>query len=968
MNNRKYYTSKLFILIMLVMCQCLSGLAVAKSVFPQPSELKPDITFWTRVYTEITTGQGFIHDNARLGVVYEKIDIKGLSAKQRKRKIKAAKDKYIKILNQLATGKRSNLSAEARRVLKMWPSGTKKKEFKVAKGRVRFQLGQADKFKEGLARSGRWKPYILKTLRDMNLPAEIYSLPQVESSFNHKAYSRVGAAGMWQFMRSTGRRFMRVDHVVDERLDPFISTVAAARLLQQNHKTTGAWPLAITAYNHGAAGMRRAARQVGSKDIVKVVRRYRSRTFKFASRNFYVAFLAAVNIHKNPEKYFGKINYDAPEQNIRYKLPGYIPAQKLASSVGISVKQMKLLNPALRPNVWSGNKFVPKGYQLRVPSVDHRKKLVAALSGKQKVALKKRQKPDVTYRVRRGDSLSTIAKRFKVSVRDLMAFNNLRKSNYIRVGQVLRLPQKGGHKAPPREIRYGQYTVRAGDTISLVAQNFGVSVESLMALNGLTDKNMLVAGQTLRVKGKPVKRSAENPQNYEVRAGDTLSEIADKFNIPEKTLMALNGLTNRNKLVPNQVLRLTAAANTNGDSDPNEVAATTTRASRDLTTYTVKKGDSLISIANSYNISLAELLAVNDVRRRDVLRIGYALKVPKHLPASKQKRKPQEYTVRKGDTLSVIAQTFGLAQSDLMAINGLTTKNVIVPGQVLRLTKISDTQAPALDYLTYKVKKGDSLISIANQHYVSLQELLAVNDVRKRNVLRIGQTLKVPKIEAAKSTEKQPEIDVAGQSDNEPAITVTTAEAVSPEQAPALDEAEAVVAESQGMESDEEAEHDSAAGVTAVASHQPLLAADPNDYAVSDDNKIIVLAGETLGHYADWLQIKTNDLRRLNRMSFKKPVVIGQSLKLKFRKINKEKFEANRLAFHSALQATYFEQFSITGTQQHTVKSGDSIWSLTQQQYKIPLWLLVQYNPELVLHKLKPGDKLIFPSVQAKSE
>ena len=124
------------------MCQCLSGLAVAKSVFPQPPELKPDITFWTRVYTEITTGQGFIHDNARLGVVYEKIDIKGLSAKQRKRKIKAAKDKYIKILNQLATGKRSNLSAEARRVLKMWPSGTKKKEFKVAKGRVRFQLGQ----------------------------------------------------------------------------------------------------------------------------------------------------------------------------------------------------------------------------------------------------------------------------------------------------------------------------------------------------------------------------------------------------------------------------------------------------------------------------------------------------------------------------------------------------------------------------------------------------------------------------------------------------------------------------------------------------------------------------------------------------------------------------------------------------------------------------------------------------------
>ena len=172
---------------------------------------------------------------------------------------------------------------------------------------MRFQLGQSDRFREGLVRSGLWQAHIEQTLADLGLPPELGVLPHVESSFNAAAYSKAGAAGMWQFMRSTGRRYMRIDSAVDDRMDPFRSTEAAAQLLSFNYRLLGTWPLALTAYNHGAEGMRRAKEQVGTDDIVMVVRNYHSPSFGFASRNYYVSFLAALTVDKNPEKYFGPI-------------------------------------------------------------------------------------------------------------------------------------------------------------------------------------------------------------------------------------------------------------------------------------------------------------------------------------------------------------------------------------------------------------------------------------------------------------------------------------------------------------------------------------------------------------------------------------------------------------------------------------------------------------------------------------
>src|SRR4029077_7956824 len=174
------------------------------------------------------------------------------------------------------------------------------------------QRGLRERFAEGIRASRRYFPEMERIFRDEGLPAELVRLPLIESCFNLQAYSKVGAAGIWQFMPKTGRLFMRVDDLVDERRDPISSTHAAARFLGRVHDMLGSWPLAITAYNHGPDGMARAVDEVGTADIGRIVRDYRGRAFGFASRNFYAEFLAALEVEQDHRRYFGDMPLDAP--------------------------------------------------------------------------------------------------------------------------------------------------------------------------------------------------------------------------------------------------------------------------------------------------------------------------------------------------------------------------------------------------------------------------------------------------------------------------------------------------------------------------------------------------------------------------------------------------------------------------------------------------------------------------------
>lgn len=690
--------------------------AADENPFVRPTELEPDIAFWRRVYTEVTTEGGLLHDQDDLSVVYEVMKLPSdLSQRQRQKRIEEAKKKYAHILDRLAAGA-TDLSEEEQRVLDLWPKGTRRSRFDDAAEGVRFQLGQSDRFREGIVRSGAWREHIAATFTKMGLPRELAALPHVESSFNTYAYSKVGAAGMWQFMRGTGRRFLRIDAAVDERLDPYRATEAAASFLEQNYIVLGSWPLALTAYNHGPGGMKRAQEQLGTSDIVTIVRKYNSRSFGFASRNFYVAFLAALEIDSDPEKFFGQIRRNPTDRSVILEVPAFVPASRLAGVLELDRDDLRRLNPSLLPSVWRGARHVPRGFGLRVPNTIDLSAVLSQLSGGEHYDA---QVVESQHRVRNGESLSAIATRYGTSIAAIAELNNLGRPYRIRAGQTLALPGSRG-QAPA----------------AIVASN-------------------------------------------------------DR----------------------------TVVAPAKGPTPPTGVVGTENR-----------------------------------------------------------------YVVKRGDTLTKIASRHGLSEQSLMDLNNIRNRNFLYEGQVLALASSARAAPP----------------------------------VEAEVPVDVVASAKVP----------------------EPAEDTEAAEPVSEREAEEI-------------------------GPALVAGTQAADSADPADYSVSDADMVLVQAAETLGHYAEWLDVRASDLRRLNKMSFATPVVVGRKVKLSFAKVTHDQFEARRMEYHRQLQEAFFTQFRIKDTTTHIVRSGESIWVLAQQRYNIPIWLLRQYNPDLDLGDIRPGTKLVIPIVEA---
>lgn len=489
-----------FLSATLLACLCAATpVLAAPKDFPRPAKLEPAVDFWTRVYTEVTTHDGLLHDRYDLSIVYQQIEFdEDTHYRERTRRIGDRREHYRELLTHIANSDRDELSGEAARVLSLWPEDISDARLRKAAHNIRFQLGQADKFRAGLVRSGEWEPHIRQTLKRMGLPEEIAALPHVESSFNPDAYSRAGAAGIWQFTRATGKRYMRVDRVVDERMDPYRSTLAAANLLKHNHAATDSWPLALTAYNHGLRGIRRAVRQVGSDQITDLIEHYQNSRWGFASRNFYAAFLAAVEVDFNAVHYFGSLERRPLVVTELVELPFYAAADDLSEAFGVAHERLRNLNRSLRGPVWKGDKRVPRGFQLRVPRAPDgtpAEEILARISSDDRYFA---QVPDQFHRVRRGDTLSAIADMYGLGVRRLVSMNGLRSANHIRVGQRLRLPLPQG---VPDDTGERTYTVRRGDTLGAIARRVGMSVDGLVAANGLENASRIHPGQELRVDG-----------------------------------------------------------------------------------------------------------------------------------------------------------------------------------------------------------------------------------------------------------------------------------------------------------------------------------------------------------------------------------------------------------------------------------------------------------------------------------
>jgi len=428
---------------------CTPAHAEASEIFNYPAELEPDVRFWIRVYTEVTTEEGLIHDDWYLGLVYEVLRFDPAdSQRQRERIVEQAKARYAQLLRRFAAGDTDNLTAHERRILHAFGEKTTPAQFREAVERIRFQLGQADRFHEGLIRAQAYEAGISKVLADRGVPSEIGALPHVESSFNPAAYSRVGAAGLWQFMPGTARRYMRVDGVVDQRLDPYSATEAAANLMLYNYRLLGSWPLAVTAYNHGPGGLRRAQDELGTNNIAVIVKRYQGATFGFASRNFYVAFLAALEVDRNAERYFGPLTHLPDTQSTVVTLPDYVPVDALARAFKADLGALRVLNPALRPPVWNKTRFVPRGYALRIPGSAQAAEITAAWARLAPAERFVAQRNDGVHRARRGETLAGIAATSGVTLNHLLAANGLATSRELTRGEAVHIPMPASRAEP----------------------------------------------------------------------------------------------------------------------------------------------------------------------------------------------------------------------------------------------------------------------------------------------------------------------------------------------------------------------------------------------------------------------------------------------------------------------------------------------------------------------------------------
>jgi len=783
---------------LLILSFLLLGTSVQAGL-PKPAALEPAVAFWTRIYTEVDTNSGLIHDAENLEVVYKRMRFSNnTSRRSRSRMIKREKKRIKTILRALSRGKRSAMSHEYKRILSLWPQGVSNRTLRRAASNVRFQLGQANKYRAGMIRSGQWRKYIHEVFSERGLPTELSLLPHVESSFNPKAYSKVGAAGLWQFTRSTGRRYLRVDHIVDERMDPYKATKAAASLLAHNYAVTGTWPLAITSYNHGAAGMRRAVHILGTTDIATIIRRYKGRTFGFASRNFYTAFLAAVEVDKNYKKHFGSLALMNPISPKIMRIPNYVPAVQLSKAMGINMDLLRAVNPALRPAVWSGSKHIPKDYHLNLPAkVSVSKKIFAAIPPRYQY---KNQKRDRFYTVRRGNTLSQIARRYRTSVRTLMALNNLRSARRIHIGQRLRLPHRGRSSVPTT-------VASASDKTLQIASRKPVK------------------HRTASTKSKPQKPF--DGTTYKVRRGDTIYGIAKKFGVRQREILAVNDLHRRHRIYPGQKLRINAKA-------PVETTPKT--------------------------IAMAE---------------------------TREKTKPRKST-------PLTAEAPKLENSEAADTNTESEKPDTTAGAKTKPAKNTDSEPVESD-------QGD--------------DEKAGDETAVENEIEI---VKIEQIENEQVEKAEPTEEI-----NEDVVTPGTP----------------------------------------AASHSQLVA-DPSDYEVADNNTIEIQAEETLGHYAEWLDLRASRLRRVNRMRFGTQLVIGKRLKLDFSRVKPREFEQRRIAYHRAIQEDFFSLYRIDSTKKYKIRRGETLWYLTNKKFNVPVWLLRQHNPDVDFANLRPNTKIIVPVLQ----
>jgi membrane-bound lytic murein transglycosylase D len=418
----------------------------------------------------------------------------------------------------------------------------------------RFTTVERSFFLESYRRSGRYHDHIVASLKEAGFPEELSWLPLIESGFKVRALSRARALGLWQFIPSTGYKFgLKRNTYIDERLDPYRSTEAAVNYLRELHQIFGDWTTALAAYNCGEGRVLRVIRSQNVNyldNFWDLYQRLPRETARYVPR-----FLATLHILNDPAKYGMTLpEPDPPMAFETVTVERQVSLRDVAKALQVSEKTLKDLNPALRYRV------LPKTpYQLRLPPGTG----PALMATVDTLPLSSPPRPAYVYhKIRPGESLSTIARKYRTSVSRIARANNIRRSHFIVAGKTLKIPLSGTRVVtrtpapPPKCTGDGQKTVshrvKRGDSLWIIAKEYGTTTLKIQQMNGLSGSHLSI-GQRLTIPAcREQKTNTKGMRVYIVKTGDSPFAIAKQHNMSLNRFLSANGMTPRSTIYPGQ--------------------------------------------------------------------------------------------------------------------------------------------------------------------------------------------------------------------------------------------------------------------------------------------------------------------------------------------------------------------------------------------------------------------------------
>ncbi|MFW6333509.1 MAG: LysM peptidoglycan-binding domain-containing protein [Thermodesulfobacteriota bacterium] len=413
-------------------------------------------------------------------------------------------------------------------------------------------LSRGNYLQRAMKRAGRYRPYILEELRKAGLPEELSWLPLIESGYRVDAFSPARALGLWQFIPSTGYKFgLKRDRYVDERIDPEKSTLAAIAYLKELHQIFGDWATVLAAYNCGEGRVLRVIRTQNVNyldNFWDLFERLPRETARYVPR-----FIATMHMINHPEKYgIDNVTPDTPPEYETLTVSKKACLNSIAKAAGISESVLRDLNPELKQHV-----LPPRTYSLRVP-VGKGATLLSKLAEVPVYNAPKTASNDniVYHRVRKGQSLSTIAGRYGVRISTIMRANNIHRKNYVVAGKILKIPvsPNSRHLAQSRKAASERasivHVVKRGDSLWNLARQYGTTTKQIKALNRLSGSRLSI-GQKLKIVSK-TGQGNDGLKTYLVRNGDIPFEIAKRHNMSLEAFLKVNKLSRYSKIYPGQ--------------------------------------------------------------------------------------------------------------------------------------------------------------------------------------------------------------------------------------------------------------------------------------------------------------------------------------------------------------------------------------------------------------------------------